>query len=154
MEDPSVYSGLRCFDDPLRPREPNFLKGNNSRDYTTAVDRIALTAATNTLRIVPDDRNSEEQFAVARELITRAANICFLGFGYDPVNLNRIGMDEQLRRKDHHQGWYRHGKGIFGTTLGLKKAEIASAVLACAGDAVRFADSSCEDMLRTYGILS
>ncbi|MEW6536599.1 MAG: hypothetical protein AB1454_13395 [Candidatus Auribacterota bacterium] len=77
------------------------------------------------ISIIEDDK-LPEGFQHAREMLKEASYICFLGFGYDPVNLDRLGFDEKTiyafeSKKPH--SFYHKVKKIYGTAFGLKQAE-------------------------------
>ncbi|MCP5462815.1 MAG: hypothetical protein H7A34_06540 [bacterium] len=60
-------------------------------------------------------------------MLEKASYICFLGFGYDDVNLKRLGFDgtkiynQTILR--HESRVYPKAKKIYGTAFGLKHAE-------------------------------
>jgi hypothetical protein len=57
---------------------------------------------------------AKPELEAARRLLTAAERICFLGFGYHPLNL------ERLRLRDSS------GRAVFGTARGLIGGEVAS----------------------------
>ncbi len=77
-----VYGSLGSVD----PRASNFVPYGGGDD----VDRSAWLAASG-LRIIGEDRDGCEEFSKAKELISKAAALCFLGFAFDPVNVERLG---------------------------------------------------------------
>jgi hypothetical protein len=59
--------------------EPDFVDPNG-RAYEQTIDRTELASAVKSLRIIPDERNQEQQFAEARRLITEGEVILLSGF--------------------------------------------------------------------------
>ncbi|MDD5064111.1 MAG: hypothetical protein PHQ35_05045 [Phycisphaerae bacterium] len=64
------------------------------------------------IKIIPENKNVEEieEFKEARQLLRSAERIYFLGFGYHPMNLERLGVKWLTRQ---------NGQDIQGTSLGL-----------------------------------
>lgn len=49
------------------------------------------------IRVIPEGRDDDPMLEVARELLRGADRICVLGFGFDEVNMRRIGAPEVFR---------------------------------------------------------
>jgi hypothetical protein len=54
----------------------------------------------------------EKDFKIAQQLISGSKNVLFMGFGYDEINIQRLGVDNFV------------GKSIFGTTYGYEDEEV------------------------------
>lgn len=84
-----------------------------------AVELKDLSLAAASIHVVPEAR-SNDPFKIARKWFDEARRICFLGYGFDPLNNERLGLYSVLREK--------LGKGTFPTihasTLDRTNAEI------------------------------
>jgi len=69
------------------------LQSLEARPYGIKPSSIRTVA--NSIKVIPEvrDDNSEE-FTRAKELISWADRVCFLGFGFDPLNVSRLGFPE------------------------------------------------------------
>jgi hypothetical protein len=86
--------------------------------------RHMVTQASQRLQVVEEHRKDEEQkrFVKAQSWIQAADKIVFLGFGFDPTNLERLGFPN-LRKPV---------RGIFATTYGLapvQRQEVCEALI-------------------------
>jgi hypothetical protein len=57
---------------------------------------------------------AKPELEAARRLLTAAQRVCFLGFGYHPLNLERLRLPDSS------------GRAVFGTARGLIGGEVAS----------------------------
>lgn len=73
-------------------------------------------AAADGIRIMYAPSDTAEQFAQAKQLLSEASVVCFLGFGYHPTNIERL-LEAVSQRP--------HGHAL-GTAFGLGRAERAS----------------------------
>jgi hypothetical protein len=94
------------------------LETGNIRDYNPDVNRNSLRIASERIKIVHEGLESAPQFRQARDILNTSEVICFLGFGYHPLNMRRLGFE----RIEPSQFTYA-GKDIRGTTYGLTDAE-------------------------------
>jgi len=84
-----------------------------TRPYLTDLNDSVKIAADG-IKIMSDAAlDSSEDFPKARELIAKAGRVFFLGFGYHPDNMRRLGF----QRGNHV------GKQMFGTCYGMTSAE-------------------------------
>ena len=67
----------------------------------------------NNIKIIYDERKTIHEEIT--DLFTEAKNIFFLGFGYAKENLEAIGLDKNIFKKEQR---------IYGTALGLTEQEI------------------------------
>ena len=99
-----------------------------------------MPAAADGIRIVHEVEPSGEQFRTARHLLARAERICFLGFGYDPVNVGRFKLPSE------------YPVTYWGSVFGMGRAEIESArgLLPVSGNRIQLGspDQDCFDFLR------
>jgi hypothetical protein len=124
---------------------------SQGRDFEPTLNEQTIKSATDTLRVIPDHRNSQDvdHFKAIKKMLLPSQVICFLGFGYDEINLERIGMRELVGQM--HNGV---SKQVCGTTYGLEKAEKKRAITLCGSRGGQFADYTCEKFLRSFGILT
>jgi hypothetical protein len=85
-----------------------------ARQYENTVNEKMVSIAADRIKIIHDDISKNPQFAQAEQLLSTSHYICFLGLGYDVVNLQRIGFTSTSK--------YNHSN-IIGTTYGLTEAE-------------------------------
>jgi hypothetical protein len=89
-----------------------------ARDYKPSIDTESLSKASQRIKIIYEGIEKEPQFTLAKELLSKSESICFLGFGYHYLNMERLGFNAipvQL--------FAYGGKRIRGTSYGLKDAE-------------------------------
>lgn len=89
--------------------------GDFKRQYQVTNDPNLLLKSSEKIRIVHEqDPDRDTLFSKAHELLKAASVIYFLGFGYNPVNVQRLGI-AQLDSS---------GKDIQGTALNMGQAEV------------------------------
>ncbi len=90
-----------------------------------------------------------DTFRAARDAVAAADAICFLGFGFDHTNLERIGL-----HPSHSEFWTRRQSGkiaTIGTRKGLYINECNHVPLSGpAGDVLK--DATCLELLRDSGV--
>lgn len=87
------------------------LSNENSRDYVPSTELDNIRKAANGIKIIHEGIAENPEFKRANELLAGAKRIIFLGFGYDQINMSRLGLTNL------------HGKTIIGSTHGLTRAE-------------------------------
>jgi hypothetical protein len=120
-----------------------------TRPYNpTSSDALHVSIAQTRLRLMGDRPNAAggDKDEVT-DLVGWAHTLCFLGFGYDRLNLTRLGFARPARMK---QGDSRH---FCGTLYGLGEAEISKAISAFPQFDRRFLSQDCEAFLRNSGVL-
>jgi hypothetical protein len=111
-------------------------------------DAVALAGAR--IRVIPEGRDEDECVLRAQALLREANVVCFLGFGYDQVNLRRLGVPGTLQ--DNHKNLKVFG----GTSKGMTNAEMDRAIRTMSGGQAtyssfwteRFRDGNCMNFLR------
>jgi hypothetical protein len=53
---------------------------------------MEIRQAAESIRLMYEDRNNQSGIAEAKELIKAAQCVCFLGFGFDPDNIDRLEL--------------------------------------------------------------
>ena len=84
----------------------------------------AILIAMSRIKIASGNSADDPEFVRARELLKSAERVYFLGFGYHPDNLARLGLDEDQ--------WT--GSALAGTCHGLGSREIADIRERCSVD--------------------
>lgn len=70
------------------------------RPYDTVDDVPALQACIQEIKLMEEERQEEsDEFVNARELLKMAECIAFLGFGFDKVNMERLGKNRSFGNK-------------------------------------------------------
>lgn len=90
------------------------------RTYGEHLSKESLQLAARSLQIVPEARD-DKAFQVARTWFDWAERICFLGFGFDSLNVDRLGLESVLLTKRERGG--RGMPAIYATTLGRTDLE-------------------------------
>lgn len=73
------------------------------RAYRHEPPAQSIGAAATRLRLIPDGREDSVEFQSARKLFEHAEVICFLGFGFDETNVERLGLARVLRYNHERQ---------------------------------------------------
>lgn len=109
-----VYGSLGSLD----PTASDFVPygvGNDARHY--------IAKAARGIQVIPEGREDSPELMRARELLEQADRLAFLGFGFDPVNVRRLG-GEMIRaggRPDGQNGWIQ--KRFAATAIGMSPQE-------------------------------
>lgn len=94
--------------------------GYETRRYHSDVSNPAyITVAARGIRVIDERRNDDEIFEEAYSYLRDAERICFLGFGFDPINVRRLQVDKLTQYIRSNSLETR----IFATTVGLENAE-------------------------------
>lgn len=117
-----------------------------------------IVSASAGLVVIPEGRNDSQTLVTARQWLNDANSICFLGFGFDDLNVERLAEGEACYR------WKQGDRGkilrsIVGTCIGMTDAEVKSAVSKLSGESYSFNDGSfhranCTQVLRETRFLS
>lgn len=67
--------------------------------YGKGADRETVFAAAQMLRVIPEGRSDDVVLRMARDQLTNASRIAFLGFGFDPTNLQRLDSENTCRAR-------------------------------------------------------
>lgn len=103
----------------------HYLPGDGIRQYSNELTARDLGTAANGIHLVGAGRKDAALFQKAREWFMHADVICFLGFGFDHTNVDRLGLEDVLeQRATNGRGMPR----IIASALGKKPAQIAKIV--------------------------
>jgi hypothetical protein len=109
---------------------------NVVRDYDPTITPGTLKIAASRIKIIHEDiAGRDKEFTEAKRLFSQAAQIYFLGFGYDPTNMTRLGVNSIRERIAAGTGW-----GLTPHERELKKA--------ATGRKVEIVDVDCIGLLR------
>ena len=78
--------------------------------YDSNAKLVHIQSAAQNIKIISENKIETKEFLRARKLILGAQRLFFLGFGYHPINLRRLGMDFLEKKKP---------LTVKGTCLGL-----------------------------------
>jgi hypothetical protein len=67
-----------------------------ARAYETRIGARDLSIASSGIKIIPEARDDAPEFVAAREFCGQAEQICFLGFGFDPLNVSRLNLEPEI----------------------------------------------------------
>jgi hypothetical protein len=67
--------------------------------FGAAIDAQAVRRAAAGIQIIHEDIKDKPQFQTAHQILSQAERICFLGFGYDQTNLERLSSGVELGNK-------------------------------------------------------
>lgn len=111
-----VYGSLGS----IQPNTPNYVPygGDDQVEW-------CLHSATTSLRVIPEDRaETTAEFKRAKCLIAEAEVLCFLGFGFDPINVERLGGTSIIRGfVDTPTGQVQIPRHFAGTAKSLTTAQ-------------------------------
>lgn len=131
-----------------------------TRPYSNELRGGAVRIAAQSIRVIPEHRDNEEEQEKIRSMIASVQRICYLGFGYDAINVRRLCLDDVLPNDPHRggisdaAGKFTHGKDVLGTAYGFRSQEVVAAVRSVKGRMERFRpDLQCEEFLREFGVL-
>lgn len=74
----------------------SLLPSAGARQYAPDATTDSLRAAANGIRVIPEARGGDKVFQHVRDMFAAAKQICFLGYGFDPLNNMRLGLDSVL----------------------------------------------------------
>jgi len=93
---------------------------HNTRPYKPDIDEVSLQISTKSLKVIPEARAEDATFIKAREAFIWADHVCFLGFGFDPLNIQRLGFRDIISTNPKNSLPYK----VVASTLGRTYAEI------------------------------
>lgn len=97
--------------------EFNYIQHGNARQYLSDQSAASLRAAASSIAIMPEARNDGEQFQDARNWLNAAERICFLGFGFDALNVSRLGLvDVALQRSQENRRFHSLVASVYKRT--------------------------------------
>lgn len=106
-----VYGGLAPF---------SSIRSSEGRQYAFNGKEYEIDGAAKHLRVIPETREDDSVFETVREWADWADQICFLGFGFDPLNMHRLNLAKAL------EGRKRTGRPVYicASVFGKTSAEV------------------------------
>lgn len=128
--------------------------GVEGRPYSPAVTGPMLRLAANGLRVIPEARHEDPVFLEARKWFEWAEQICFLGFGFDPLNMQRLGLDLVMEHLKAKKETLKRPQ-VIASTYRLTEAEVNARFKAKIGPAleIKTVDDGNLMTLRLTGVL-
>lgn len=121
----------------------------NSSEYfpydSQKLNSTNISIGASKLKVIPEGRNDDPGLIKARNILMTADRIGFLGFGFDPANLERLDSSTTCKRVVIRQE-VQVARKVVGTSYGLTNAEVTKAALATTGNS----DSVIEDIIRNF----
>lgn len=105
-------------------------RGDRYRPYGSPVTDELVLKASKWLKVIPEARDDDPAFVIARERLTGADSICFLGFGFDRLNLKRLDSANTCMTQSRTATSVRLRK-IAASCLGRTPAEARASAEAC-----------------------
>lgn len=65
---------------------------NQTRTYRGKINAIHLNIAVSSIRVIPEARDNDQVFTNAKDAFSWAKHVCLLGFGFDQLNVERLGF--------------------------------------------------------------
>lgn len=70
-----------------------------ARPYSHDVSPMQIRIAADGIKIIPEARSDEKTFETARKWLYESENIGFLGFGFDALNVERLGLSDVIQSR-------------------------------------------------------
>lgn len=93
--------------------KPKYLASSDGRSYEAGASPSQLLQSEQDIHIISEDVEKYVEFSLAYDMISDADRLLFLGFGYHPVNLQRLSLDKHLKPT----------ADLWGTAFGLTGSE-------------------------------
>jgi hypothetical protein len=97
------------------------------RAYGAGVTPEEVVRVSSWLKVIPETREDAPTFKQAQELLLKAKSICFLGFGFDRLNLKRL--DSHRTCGFSHEG--QNGRRTVFSCLGITHEQARAAQARC-----------------------
>jgi hypothetical protein len=109
------------------------------RPYTSHLDQQSLSASIEEIKIIHEDISDgrDKDFERAKQLMHETNRIVLMGFGYNRININRLGLTDLK------------GNVAIGTMVGFGSQERASINEACGGK-ISLHDGDCIHFVREF----
>jgi hypothetical protein len=92
------------------------------RTFESAVTASRVFVGAAGIKIIHEGAPGDQEFVEARQLISQAAEVVFMGFGYGRTNVERLKLDETLI-----------GKSVLGSSVGMTARQRENANKAAGG---------------------
>ena len=95
--------------------------------YGGPVTAAKVKVAANSLKVIPEGRDDDAALNSARDMLTGADRIAFMGFGFDEVNVARLHAKQTCTRRVAQSGGLNKNRTIVATCMGFTSAEAKKA---------------------------
>src|SRR5688572_7736988 len=99
----------------------SYLEGEKCRAYGPSKDGSRIACAAAGMLTMPEARKNDEPFKLARQWFDEAEHIAFVGFGFDELNCERLGLNDVLVNGK------RHARKIYASSFGRTAVEMGTA---------------------------
>lgn len=99
-------------------------EGQN-RPYPGKQNAISLTTAANGIKVIPEARDDDEVFKTTQIWFRESNRVCFLGFGFDQLNIKRLGLREVVEDGIKYKASFP--SQVIASGYGKTEAELAIA---------------------------
>lgn len=93
-----------------------------TRRYLPEADSVILRLAAQSIKVIPEARSDDAIFKKIKEAYTWAVNVCFLGFGFDDLNMQRLGF--QGIAKSENGVHVKLNKAVVTSACGITNSEL------------------------------
>ena len=101
--------------------------------FGAEVDRHGLDHIAANLKVIPEARDDDESFERARAWLEASKAVCFLGFGFDQLNLRRLDASRSCANPVKDGGQVRY-RVVEASCMGKTDAEVRTHAAACGVD--------------------
>lgn len=116
--------------------------GVGGRPYQVTNDQVALSVAAKGIKIIPEARDDEPNFQTAQDWLFSTCRICILGFSFDRLNVNRLGLQKVITEsKDIPSAPFRR-KTVVASTFKMTEAEVVKAKTLMGGEELEWFTNS------------
>jgi len=126
----------------------NNVDDEEGRVYKTDCNPYFINVAARNIQIIHEGGENGAKFESAKKALSNAEVIAFLGFGYDEINLERLGIRKLAFEASH----YDEQKMIYGSAYQLGQAR-REWVYSYFYSSIALADSRTDEMLADFPIL-
>jgi hypothetical protein len=98
----------------------HFAAADGCPKYAWVAEASVLQTRADGIRIFPEARHDDEKFREIRDWFGWAEDICFLGFGFDKLNCDRLNLPSVQRSKAEQQ---QLNATVYASIVGLTQVE-------------------------------
>jgi len=97
---------------------------NSVRAYSGEHSKEAIQVAASKIRVIPEARSDDAIFIKAKEAFNWAEHVCFLGFGFDSLNIERLGFNS-VNSSESGELWNRYlNKNVVTSAYGRTRSQM------------------------------
>jgi hypothetical protein len=107
---------------------------SDERSVSLDIGDSVLYEARNTIQVVAEDRNENQDWNKARDWIRDSKSVVFLGFGFDAVNNQRLGITPDGKWRVRSDMRFKHVVATGYNLLGQEQMNITSRICRASGE--------------------